>query len=160
MCACGCGKPAPIALDSDKTRGYRAGQPRTFRHGHNRRKFPEGHHYSQVSSGGKRLLHRERAERALGRPLPRTAVVHHLDGSRRVDAPLVILENQAEHMQLHARMRVVQAGGDPWRERICGRCRRLLAFESFCVNKTKYLGRHDTCRQCMSERRYASDRSV
>ena len=38
LCACGCGEPAPIIKKTERARGYIAGQPREFIHGHNRRK--------------------------------------------------------------------------------------------------------------------------
>lgn len=38
LCACGCGEPAPIVKKTERARGYIAGQPRKFIHGHNHRK--------------------------------------------------------------------------------------------------------------------------
>lgn len=35
LCECGCGRPAPIAADTDKTRDYKKGRPRRFISGHN-----------------------------------------------------------------------------------------------------------------------------
>lgn len=55
--------------------------------------------------GSRRYLHRLRAERALGKPLPGKVVVHHADGSKHPNAQLVICQDQAYHMLLHARMR-------------------------------------------------------
>ena len=40
LCKCGCGKPAPIAAETDKRWGVVGGQPRYFIHGHNRRNIP------------------------------------------------------------------------------------------------------------------------
>lgn len=66
--------------------------------------------------------HRVRAELALGHPLPKAAHVHHVDGSKSDTAPLVICQDAAYHRALHMRMRVQKAGGNPWSDRVCGRC--------------------------------------
>ncbi len=152
LCACGCGSLAPIAHDSDKTRGYRAGQPRRYVHGHNRRR--EGSTgYPGVTRGGPRLVHRLRAERALGKLLPPRAVVHHADGSRSATAPLVILQNAAEHMQIHARLRIYKAGGNPFHDAICPRCSQVLPLSAFNQRQRAYRQRDDYCRECMKARR-------
>ena len=40
LCACGCGQPAPIASQSSTRNGWKAGQPKRYINGHNRRKSP------------------------------------------------------------------------------------------------------------------------
>lgn len=88
--------------------------------------------YRMRSDGGKlHLAHRLRAEEALGKPLPRGAVVHHADGSKSEHAPLVICQDEAYHRLLHHRMRIVAAGGDPNTERICNGCKQLKPLEAF-----------------------------
>ena len=65
------------------------------------------------------------AERALGKPMPAGAVVHHADGNKLNNAPtnLVICPNQAYHRLLHRRMAAMQACGDPnWRK--CWVCKQ------------------------------------
>lgn len=45
LCKCGCGGPAPIAKNTDKTRGYRKGEPTRYIRGHNggkRREMKDG----------------------------------------------------------------------------------------------------------------------
>jgi hypothetical protein len=65
------------------------------------------------------------AERALGKPLPPGAQVHHVDKDRTNNAPsnLVICEDAAYHQLLHNRMRAMDATGDPNTVR-CGDCGR------------------------------------
>jgi hypothetical protein len=61
------------------------------------------------------------AERSLGRPLPPEAVVHHL-GGKTENHRIVICENRSYHFEIHRRMRVRDAGGDPRRDRMCSNC--------------------------------------
>ena len=67
--------------------------------------------YLQVSAGkdAKKRLHVLRAEKALGHPLPKGAVVHHVDGDvGNPNARLVICQDQAYHLLLHRRARELQ----------------------------------------------------
>jgi hypothetical protein len=54
---------------------------------------------------------------------------------------------------LHARQRVLAAGGNPWVERICDRCRHVKHFSAFSTKPTNYLGLSATCRDCENARR-------
>lgn len=90
------------------------------------------------------------AEKALGHYLPPKAVVHHVDESRDINerGNLVICENQAYHMILHARQRVLNAGGDPDTDKICSRCQTVKIKHSFCANASAWDGLHPDCRPC------------
>jgi len=75
--------------------------------------------------GRTKLEHVLVAERALGKPLPRGAQVHHWDRDRSNNAPsnLVICPDQAYHRLLHRRMAAMEACGNPnWMP--CCFCRR------------------------------------
>ena len=66
------------------------------------------HHtgYIYVKIGNKRYAqHRLLAEKALGKPLPRRAVVHHLNGDKADNRPcnLVVCPDEAYHNLLHSR---------------------------------------------------------
>ena len=92
-------------------------------------------------------LHQARAEAALGRPLPPKAVVHHADGSKNDNAPLVICQDQRYHGLLHSRMRVKAAGGNPNTDFICSDCRCVVP-RTLAADRTRpwpYSGR---CRDC------------
>jgi hypothetical protein len=56
---------------------------------------------------------RRLAEKALGKPLPKGAVIHHIDGSSLNDIPtnLVVCPSHAYHMLLHARTRQLKKEG-------------------------------------------------
>jgi hypothetical protein len=98
-------------------------------------------------------VHRVRAEKALGHPLPPQAEVHHADGSKSADAPLVICQDASYHRLLHNRMRIKAAGGNPNIEKLCSRCKSLKSRGDFNVN-TKYScdGLDYFCRSCIREK--------
>lgn len=127
-CGCGCG----AELGATSRPGSRPA-PR----------FIKGHNFINRASDTKRYkeqgtkrVHVIRAERALGKPLPIGAEVHHADGSIRADAPLVICQDKAYHRLLHARMRVVRAGGNPDTQAVCSRCGQPKDLSDFYVRKT------------------------
>lgn len=108
LCACGCGRLTTLALRSDRSLGHVIGQPKRFCHGHNARKMPDGAGYMQKSTslykqGREYCYHRIRAEKALGKPLPKGAEVHHAGAGTRDDGPLVICQDRAYHQLLHKR---------------------------------------------------------
>lgn len=91
-------------------------------------------------------------ERALGHPLPPKAVIHHVneDSQDNANSNLVVLQNQREHRQLHARLRVFRAGGNPWTERFCGKCGTLRPLDDFYAgHPTK---RRTECKTCSKQR--------
>lgn len=172
LCECGCGQPAPIATKTNLRRGRVKGQPSRFRQGHHfgaivrAPDFPRPHvgvtkDYRRIGSHGptqntQQMLHRVRAERALGKPLPPQAVVHHADGSIDERAPLVICENQAYHALLHRRMRIKAAGGNPNTDRICCGCRFVKPVGEFHKGKYQAGGLSMYCRACDSARKRAA----
>lgn len=75
---------------------------------------PDGNGYFKVRVGGKQVReHVAVAEKALGKPLPPGALVHHADGNRSNNSPsnLVICPNDAYHNLLHQRIRALDACG-------------------------------------------------
>jgi hypothetical protein len=94
--------------------------------------------------------HRELAEAALGKPLPEKAVVHHVDHDTLNKSPrLVICEDQAYHMLLHRRERVVKAGGNPNTDKICSLCKRVLSKDAFGGHSKMSDGLQMACRACL-----------
>jgi hypothetical protein len=97
---------------------------------------PSNGYMRTTTEAGAREYRREHvviAERALGKPLPARAVVHHFndDGTDNANQNLVICQGQAYHMLLHALDRVRRAGGRPFLDRICHRCRCIKPCTEF-----------------------------
>jgi hypothetical protein len=109
-------------------------------------------------NGEVRYEHVAIAEAALGKRLPTGAVVHHVDGDRfnNANSNLVVCESQSYHMLIHARTRVVLAGGDPDMHAVCSHCTELKPFHQFHRNQHKFMGRHDTCKVCRRRDREAA----
>ena len=151
LCACGCGEPTRIAKQTDPRYGWVKGESRQFRQGHQMRLKPTTTGYPEVHNGGQRMkVHRLRAARALGKPLPRRVVVHHVDGSKSAESQLVICQDRGYHKLLHFRMRVIARGGDPNADKICPGCDALLPRSAFHRNLTHADGLQARCRNCCS----------
>ncbi len=148
LCECGCGQETRI--------GLRSGTANRFIWGHHRRgrgrylvAQVKSYRRIQSANGRDMLLHRQRAERALGHPLPAGAEVHHADGSKRDNAPLVICQDDAYHKLLHARMRVLAAGGNPNTDAVCGMCRTAKNRAEFRAHRARVFGVADVCLVCV-----------
>lgn len=105
--------------------------------------------------GTTRYEHTAMAERAIGRPLPTGAQVHHVDGNKKNNAPsnLVICQDQAYHRLLHVRAATVRAGGDPNTHKACRDCGSVKPFSDFhrrrlCLSD----GLQAICRTCKKAR--------
>lgn len=147
LCKCGCGNPAPIVQS-----GCFKGMPCHYISGHNLRYAARnnlGHGATHPNWKGGRIIQNgyafvkrmghprahkqtgylleqiEVAERALGRPLPPQAVVHHVNEvkSDNRNENLVICEDRAYHNLLHQRLRAYQATGNP-EHRKCWVCKQ------------------------------------
>lgn len=90
------------------------------------------------------------AEAAIGKYLPDGAVVHHVNGIRNDNrnSNLVICENDQYHRLLHARQRVLDAGGDPNTDKICSACKALKPKTAFSRNRDFTDGLCGQCSAC------------
>ncbi len=91
------------------------------------------------------------AERALGKFLPSGAVVHHVDSvpSNNENNNLVICQNQAYHMLIHSRTRILRMGGHPDRDGICSQCHMVKPKLEFYPSKGS-TGHRCNCRACQT----------
>jgi len=83
------------------------------------------------------LEHRLIAEKALGKPLPKGAVVHHVNGGKTGD--IVICDSKGYHSLLHVRMRAYKATGDP-NKRKCTFCSKWDDIKNMWLRKNKWNG--------------------
>jgi hypothetical protein len=98
--------------------------------------------YVLVFVGGQKRYtfeHELIAEQALGHPLPASAVIHHVNEIKTDNrgANLVMCQDDAYHVELHRKLRVLRAGGDPWRDRLCCTCRMPRPAPLFYRQRTK-----------------------
>lgn len=141
---------AKYAASRERIRVFFEQWKRNTRTPPNHKKIPMG--YPSKRSGGiVKLVHRLRAEQALGRPLKAPETVHHADGTQNPDSVLVVCPNQAYHMLLHSRMEVVKRGGDPDTERYCRKCDQCRPFADFRVEHREGKERW-ICKPCQTQR--------
>lgn len=135
FCQCGCGGRTKISQKTSKRDGQVRGEPLRFIFGHQSRaelhhawnggtqKHSAGYVVRRKDNGERILEHRSVAEKALGKPLPPSAVVHHFGAHIAENGKnLVVCEDQAYHLFLHRRERAYQACGHAdWRK--CPYCK-------------------------------------
>jgi len=90
------------------------------------------------------LEHIAIAEMALGKSLPKNAVVHHVDGNKQnnINSNLVICPDKKYHNLIHARMRALAICGNPnW-----SKCIRCFEYDSpHNLSKSKNQSYHKEC---------------
>lgn len=101
------------------------------------------------SSGHRVLAHVLLAEKALGRPLPEHAEVHHFDGNKANNSPgnLVICQDRAYHALLHARARRLKDCGSLDVKR-CPRCKIIKQPSAFYVSAVRWDRLTQFCKEC------------
>lgn len=89
-------------------------------------------------------------EVALGKFLVAPHLVHHfdLDKTNNKNANLVACEDEGYHRLLHARTRVLKSGGDPNKDKICSRCKRILPRTAFIKSRQAGDGLYRACKDC------------
>ncbi len=160
LCQCGCGMTTNIAKKTYTSDGVRKGQPRRYVSGHNGRKDQKdpraylmthqpGHH--RASPHGGVPTHVLIVERAMGKPLPVGAEVHHVDRNRHNNTPrnLVVCQDRVYHRLLHVRARILKAGGNPNTDKVCSRCHTPKPYADFNRSTADMAtGRYNYCRPC------------
>jgi len=163
VCECGCGRPTALALKTNTAKGHVAGRPLRFILGHsggNGSKigdktldsygyvlvYQPGH--PNANARGWIAEHVLVAATALGKPLPRGAVVHHINEIRaeNCNTNLVICENAGYHGLLHKRMDargILAAGAKP-----CPKCSITKPLTDFYEDRRWLTGTSSWCKAC------------
>ncbi len=102
-------------------------------------------------------VHDKIAEKVLGKILPSIAVVHHINHLKKDNrnSNLIICENQAYHLFLHARERILKVRGNPNTDKICSRCNQVKSKKEFHFSK-RGDGYRCYCKPCQTK--YANER--
>ena len=162
-CECGCGQKTNLASRTYKSRGWIKNQPVRFISGHAGRNKPKRNaKYFHITDEGYKLLYKPKhpcarksgyileqiyiAIKVLGKPLPKNAIVHHIDGNKlnNKKSNLLICENAAYHSLIHARKISYLASGNPTFKK-CRFCKKYddlknlsgNYFHKKCRNKTR-----------------------
>lgn len=130
----------------------------------NRKKAPNGAGYIQGGYLGHQIDgvrifdHVRIAEKALGKPLPPGAVVHHVNEVKTDNTPtnLVICPNRAYHNLIHARMAAMAATGDASKRkcRRCGEYDDLQSLREYLRPNASASYWHPACERAYSKQLY------
>lgn len=85
-------------------------------------------------------------EYILGKPIPKGAVIHHINGNRDDNRPrnLVLCQNQAYHMLIHLRMRSMESTGSP-NFRTCKYCKKWEKLVNLSTAHNAKMYWHSDC---------------
>lgn len=115
---------------------------------------PDGRLVRQVQRGSRKRKfdYVLKIERLLGHELQKGVEIHHIDDnpSNDTNSNLVVCENRAYHRLLHFRQRILSAGGDPDKDRICTKCGQVKEKENFYFHKSgRQIGNAQSyCKAC------------
>ena len=152
LCQCGCGQKTVIAKRNDTGQHMVKGEPQRFVKGHHLR--PTRRCYKKIkdpdhprsSTNGYVLEHILLAEKALGKPLPSGAQIHHvnMDMTDNSSGNLVVCQDASYHKLLHVRKNALQSCGHVnWLK--CPYCQQYDAPENMYVRPSKINGFHRSC---------------
>lgn len=168
-CQCGCGGKTTIAPRAVKERGISKGEPAKFLRGHS----GKGKRYADKSGyimlympdhpraehNGYVREHVLIAEKAMGKPLPPGAVLHHVNenaGDNKTPGNLVICDSNAYHKLLHQRTRAFKTCGHAnWLK--CCHCKQYDDPKNMVACKGKNSAFHLECNRDRA-RKYQRER--
>jgi hypothetical protein len=113
--------------------------------------------YKIIGKKGRDLEHRKVVEKALGKPLPKGSIVHHINGDRLDNSPknLVLCPNQAYHLLLHLREEALRESGDANKLR-CGICKQFDDRKNLWQRRFHTEAKHRHCWARLARERRAA----
>jgi hypothetical protein len=163
LCECGCGQPTGTykgrrnrfvrfhhaRLSGERHHAWRGGDPVLI----------QGYWYVPIGHGKRRKRSIVVAERAMGKPLPKGAHVHHVNEIKTDDRNenLVVCQDAKYHQLLHVRARALRDTGDANMIR-CRYCKEYDRPENMTIlarGGSAGLGQH---RRCHTEREVTRQR--
>lgn len=183
LCQCGCGGATKIATMSSTAEKIKKGEYRRFLPGHYAKaRAQTEEHGHKWGTGRERIMattgyvlvrqpghphasgttqyvleHVLVASAALGKALPKGAVVHHINGIKDDNRPenLVVCQDQAYHFLLHMRQNALEACGHAgWRK--CWYCGEWDDPENLWVHPKGKQANHPACKRLYDNARYAA----
>lgn len=169
-CKCGCGGVTKIATRTRQERGWIKGEHVSFIYGHILRDSnkpignigngitTKGYEYT---TGGK-LVHRDKIEKLLNKPLASKVFVHHWDENRsnNENSNLLVCQDNAYHRLIHQRMNAYKYSGNAnWRK--CYICKEY--DDPLNMVNYKHLGNsffHKECSRKKAKERYMEQKNV
>ena len=163
LCACGCGQEITSVNYKGALRTYiNHHNPRGAKVKSGRSKYTTSFGFTYhiifdpehplANKNGYLYEHKLLAEKALGKPLPDKAVVHHYTAEQ-----LIICQDQAYHLLLHQRQRAYEACGHAnWFK--CVYCKKYDAPENLYLYANQ--GRHKKCTSEYLKQRYKNSLTV
>lgn len=133
FCECGCGRKTNIATYNRPKYGWIKGKPIRFIHNHHHN-GSRNHNFNNYKSksriyniitmhgrvdGKHKFEHREIVEKIIGKPIPKRAVIHHVNGNGfdNRNCNLVVCDSLSYHSFIHQRTRAFNACGHAsWRK--------------------------------------------
>lgn len=160
FCQCGCGQATATTKRAYLNKGYLKGEPFRYLRGHSLRGRGKKNGRIKTDSGYIKLLkakdpgirssyegeHVRVAIKALGKPLPHGAIVHHIDEDTTNNANNnLLICTQSYHNLLHGRIRALKACGNAnWKR--CPYCKTYDNPEQMYKSPKHNTFQHRACR--------------
>jgi hypothetical protein len=93
-----------------------------------------------------------KVEKILGHKINPKIAIHHINKNRKDNrgSNLIVCQDQGYHLFIHARQRIVDAGGNPRNDKICSHCHSVKPKSEFYRSPVYSDGHRYYCKPCQS----------